>query len=137
MALTVTRVRTQRIGRKQSASHRPACHRASVQRASCGVSLMARKRYAPEEIHARLVLTVGVALCFTFVVIVIAVLWALVFVTQPMTQSPNDKAFLDGVLVPITLFLTGALSGVLASNGLKSKPQPQRRDMIPDDELFR
>lgn len=101
------------------------------------MSLMARKRYAPEEIHARLVLTVGVALCFTFVVIVIAVLWALVFVTQPMTQSPNDKAFLDGVLVPITLFLTGALSGVLASNGLKSKPQPQRRDMIPDDELFR
>lgn len=98
---------------------------------------MARKRYSPEEIHARLVLGVGLALCLTFVMIVFAVLWALVFVTQPMTQSPNDKAFLDGVLIPITLFLSGALSGVLASNGLKSKPQPQRRDMIPDEELFR
>jgi hypothetical protein len=98
---------------------------------------MARKRYSPEEIHARLVLAVGLALCFTFVMIVSAVLWGLVFVTQPMNQSPNDKAFLDGVLIPITLFLSGALSGVLASNGLKSKSQPQRRDMIPDDELFR
>jgi len=96
---------------------------------------MARKRYAPEEIHARLVLVVGLALCMTFVMIVGAVLWALVFVTQPMTQSPNDKAFLDGVLIPITLFLSGALSGVLASNGLKSRAPSQTRETISDEEL--
>ena len=97
---------------------------------------MGRKRYTPEEIHARLVLTVGLALCFTFIMIVGAVLWGLVFVTQPMTQSPNDKAFLDGVLIPITLFLSGALSGVLASNGLRSKQQPQREATTPDEELY-
>ncbi len=94
---------------------------------------MTRKRYSPEEIHARLVLFVGLALSLTFTIIVVAVLWALVFVTQPMTQAPNDKAFLDGVLIPITLFLTGALSGVLASNGLKSKPKPPTSQDISDD----
>lgn len=110
---------------------------ATVLRLSYGVTDMTRKRYTPEEIHARLVLAVGLALSLTFLMIVGAVLWALVFVTQPMTQAPNDKAFLDGVLIPITLFLSGALSGVLASNGLKSKAQPERRDMISDEELFR
>ena len=136
-ALTVTPVKTQRIGIQNLALHPRANQQVLARTLLYGGHQMARKRYSPEEIHARLVLGVGLALCFTFVMIVCAVLWALVFVTQPMTQSPNDKAFLDGVLIPITLFLSGALSGVLASNGLKSKPQPQRRDMIPDDELFR
>ena len=132
-----TLVKTLQIGNQKTAHHQSVNQQATVLRLSYGELLMARKRYAPEEIHARLVLAVGLALCATFVMIVVAVLWALVFVTQPMTQSPNDKAFLDGVLIPITLFLSGALSGVLASNGLKSKPQPQRRDMISDEELFR
>jgi len=48
-------------------------------------------------------------------------LYALVFVTQPVkTQAPNDAAFIDQISV-LTTFLTGALGGVLASNGLKSK----------------
>lgn len=90
---------------------------------------MPRKRFEPEEIHARLVLTVGITLCVTFMAIVFAVLWSLVFVTQPMNgQSPNDKAFLDGVLIPITLFLSGALSGVLASNGLKKKTNSEKEN---------
>lgn len=99
---------------------------------------MPRKRFSPEEIHARLVMFVGVTLCITFLLIVVSVLWSLVFVTQPMNgQSPNDKAFLDGVLIPITLFLSGALSGVLASNGLKSKQQPQQRPQFdPNEDLF-
>jgi len=49
-------------------------------------------------------------------------MYALVFVTQPIDQqSPNDKAFIDSLLVPIVLFLSGCLSGVLAANGLKDK----------------
>jgi hypothetical protein len=49
-------------------------------------------------------------------------MYALVFVTQPVNQqAPNDKAFIEQVLVPIVLFLSGALSGVLAANGLSNK----------------
>jgi hypothetical protein len=50
-------------------------------------------------------------------------LYALVFVTQPVkTQAPNDKSFIDQISV-LTTFLTGSLGGVLASNGLKSRPK--------------
>ena len=74
------------------------------------------------EIKARMVLFVGATLAFTFTVIVCGVMYALVFVTQPIDQqSPNDKAFIDSLLVPIVLFLSGCLSGVLAANGLKDK----------------
>ena len=81
---------------------------------------MARKpRFSAKEILA---LIVGTALAFTFVVIVAGVMYALVFVTQPVSaQAPNDKAFIEQVLVPIVLFLSGALSGVLAANGLSNK----------------
>jgi len=69
-----------------------------------------------------MVLIVGATLAFTFAVIVTGVMYALVFVTQPIDQqSPNDKAFIDSLLVPIVLFLSGCLSGVLAANGLKDK----------------
>jgi hypothetical protein len=48
-------------------------------------------------------------------------LYALIFVTQPIgAQAPNDKAFID-ILTTLTVFLTGALGSVLASNGLKDK----------------
>jgi hypothetical protein len=68
-----------------------------------------------------LTLVVGGTLALTFLIIVGGVMYALVFVTQPVNyQSPNDKAFIDSVLVPIVLFLSGALSGVLAANGLSN-----------------
>lgn len=82
---------------------------------------MARRaaRFSAKEILA---LIVGTALAFTFVVIVAGIMYALVFVTQPVNQqAPNDKAFIEQVLVPIVLFLSGALSGVLAANGLSNK----------------
>ena len=80
-------------------------------------------RFSAKEILA---LIVGTALAFTFVVIVAGVMYALVFVTQPVSaQAPNDKAFIEQVLVPIVLFLSGALSGVLAANGLSNKSPQQ------------
>jgi hypothetical protein len=49
-------------------------------------------------------------------------LYALIFVTQPIgAQAPNDRAFIE-LLTTLTVFLTGALGSVLASNGLKDKP---------------
>jgi uncharacterized membrane protein len=82
---------------------------------------MARRspRFSAKEILA---LIVGTALACTFVIIVTGIIYALVFVTQPVNQqAPNDKAFIEQVLVPIVLFLSGALSGVLAANGLSNK----------------
>ena len=79
------------------------------------------KRFTPKDV---LTLTVGVTLSVAFLIIVAGVMYALVFVTQPIEQqAPNDRAFIDNVLVPIVLFLSGALSGVLAANGLTNKPQ--------------
>jgi hypothetical protein len=60
-------------------------------------------------------------------------LYALIFVTQPIgAQAPNDKAFID-ILTTLTVFLTGALGSVLASNGLKDKSHPiQKHQTDPD-----
>ena len=78
-------------------------------------------RYEAEELKARLVFVVGCALAFSFVLAMSVILYGLLFVTQPIEyQSPNDAAAWS-VLNPMVLFLTGALSGVLASNGLKGK----------------
>jgi len=52
---------------------------------------------------------------------VLGFVWSLMFVTQPIgNQSPNDAAFID-LLSTLTVFMTGTLSGLVASNGLKSK----------------
>jgi hypothetical protein len=51
-------------------------------------------------------------------------LYALIFVTQPLgDQAPNDRAFIE-LLSTLTIFLTGALGSVLASNGLKDRSKP-------------
>ncbi len=46
------------------------------------------------------------------------------FVVQPLDVSPNDESAW-ATLNPLVLFMTGALSGVLASNGLKDKDKPE------------
>lgn len=82
-----------------------------------------RHRYTNEQLKARLIVFIGVALSFTFVFSVGGMLYALIFVTQPLgNQAPNDRAFIE-LLSTLTIFLTGALGSVLASNGLKDKPK--------------
>jgi hypothetical protein len=80
-----------------------------------------RPRLKPEELHARLIVVVGVVLAAVFAITVIGFVYALMFVTQPIDkQAPNDAAFID-LLSTLTVFMTGTLSGLVASNGLKSK----------------
>jgi len=80
-----------------------------------------RPRLKPEELHARLIVVVGVILAGVFAITVIGFVYALMFVTQPIDkQAPNDAAFID-LLSTLTVFMTGTLSGLVASNGLKSK----------------
>jgi hypothetical protein len=81
------------------------------------------RRLSPEDIHARLIFLIGAVLALTFFVITGGAVYALVFVTQPVgAQAPNDRDFIQ-LLQTLAIFLTGALGGVLAGNGLKSKPK--------------
>ena len=88
-----------------------------------GNSMKSSRRYTNEQLKARLIVFIGIALSFTFVFSVGGMLYALIFVTQPVgAQAPNDRAFIE-LLSTLTIFLTGALGSVLASNGLKDKPK--------------
>ena len=79
-------------------------------------------KYSNDEIKARLILIVGVGLTLAFVGSIFSLIYGLLFVTQPLEQSPNDsEAF--SVLNPMLMTLSGGLIGLLASNGLKSKPK--------------
>jgi hypothetical protein len=84
---------------------------------------MARRRFTPEELHARLIVTIGVILAIVFAGSVFSLLYALLFITQPMAQAPNDAAFID-LVSTLSVFLTGTLAGMVSANGLKSKPKP-------------
>ena len=88
-----------------------------------------RARLKPEELHARLIVGVGVILASVFAITVLGFVYALMFVTQPIgNQSPNDAAFID-LLSTLTVFMTGTLSGLVASNGLKSKAKEGAKDV--------
>lgn len=80
---------------------------------------------------------IGVCLALVFAGSVMGMLYALIFVTQPIgAQAPNDKAFID-ILTTLTVFLTGALGSVLASNGLKDKPtSAEMPPALPADQPF-
>ena len=81
------------------------------------------RRKTPEEVHAQLILIIGTTLAMVFLVVTVGITYALIFVTQPISaQAPNDAAFID-LLKTLAIFLTGSLGGVLAGNGLKSKPK--------------
>ena len=81
------------------------------------------RRRSAEEVHAQLILIIGTTLAMVFLIVTIGITYALIFVTQPISaQAPNDAAFID-LLKTLAIFLTGSLGGVLAGNGLKSKPK--------------
>ncbi|CAB4159754.1 hypothetical protein UFOVP718_5 [uncultured Caudovirales phage] len=50
-----------------------------------------------------------------------AFIYGILFVDQPTEQAPTDAQLID-LLSTLLVFLTGTLSGLVASNGLKSKP---------------
>jgi hypothetical protein len=84
-----------------------------------------KDRLDPQDIPARLILMIGATLALTFFIVSVGVVYALIFVTQPIgAQAPNDAAFID-LLKTLAIFLTGSLGGVLAGNGLKPKDKPK------------
>ena len=85
------------------------------------------KKYTNSEIKARLVLMVGAALSLTFLISVFMILYSLTFVVQPLEVSPNDQKGWE-TLSSVMLVLAGALTGLLASNGLKDKDKEKDDD---------
>jgi hypothetical protein len=119
-------------GMLQNVIRHSARRKASAQKTFSDTIHVKRNRLTNEQLKARLIVFIGVVLAATFCFSVAGMLYALIFVTQPLgDQAPNDRAFIE-LLSTLTIFLTGALGSVLASNGLKDKPKyPQD---TPKDE---
>lgn len=99
-------------------------------------------RYTDNELMSRLKFIVGLSLAFTLIGIVFVVLYSLIFVTQPMQQSPNDAKFFE-LITPIATFLTGILSGIMLGKTEDKKPEekkpeepvlgdPSPSDLVPE-----
>ena len=84
------------------------------------------QRYTNDELMTRLKVFVGVTLALTLTGIVFVVLYSLIFVTQPMQQSPNDAKFFE-LITPIATFLTGILSGIMLG-----KTEEKKEEKVPE-----
>lgn len=74
---------------------------------------MARERLTPADLDARLKFILGITLGTILLATSLGILYALIFVTQPIgAQSENDKMFFN-VLGSVATFITGTLAGLL------------------------
>lgn len=73
-------------------------------------------KYTAEDLDARLRFVIGCVLGAVLLVTTIGVLYALVFVAQPIgAQAENDKMFFT-VLSSVATFITGTLAGLMISS---------------------
>ena len=80
------------------------------------------KRLSNEEIKARLVFVVAITLSFVLVVSVLAMIYGVLFVVQPLEASELDQEMVS-ILTYVLSTLAGALVGLVAGNGLKNPPK--------------
>jgi len=74
---------------------------------------MAKERLTPQDLDARLKFILGITLGTILLCTSLGILYALIFVTQPIGgQSENDKMFFN-VLGSVATFITGTLAGLL------------------------
>jgi hypothetical protein len=74
---------------------------------------MAREKYSASDLDARLKFILGITLGTILLATTLGILYALIFVTQPIgAQSENDKMFFN-VLGSVATFITGTLAGLL------------------------
>jgi amino acid permease len=76
-------------------------------------------RLTNEEIKARLVFVVAITLSFVLVVSVLAMIYGVLFVVQPVEASELDQEMVS-ILTYVLSTLAGALVGLVAGNGLKN-----------------
>ena len=73
-------------------------------------------KYTPDDLDARLRFVIGCVLGAVLLFTTIGVLYALVFVAQPIgAQAENDKMFFT-VLSSVATFITGTLAGLMISS---------------------
>ena len=74
---------------------------------------MSKQRLTPQDLDARLKFILGCTLGAILLFTALGILYALIFVTQPIGgQSENDKMFFN-VLGSVATFITGTLAGLL------------------------
>ncbi len=97
---------------------------------------MSRKqRLTPNDLDARLKFILGCILGTILLFTTMGILYALIFVTQPIgAQSENDKMFFN-VLGSVATFITGTLAGLLiGQSGAKDIMQAQMDNKKIDAE---
>ena len=96
---------------------------------------MARDKYTAADLDARLKFILGLTLGTILLCTTLGILYALIFVTQPIgAQSENDKMFFN-VLGSVATFITGTLAGLLiGQSGAKDVMQAQMDNKKIDAE---
>lgn len=85
---------------------------------------MSKVRYSSADLDARLKFVLGIILGLILLFTAVGILYALIFVTQPVNaQSENDKMFFN-VLGSIATFITGTLAGILIGSKGGDSPAP-------------
>jgi hypothetical protein len=95
-----------------------------------------RERLTPQDLDARLKFILGITLGTILLATSLGILYALIFVTQPIgAQSENDKMFFN-VLGSVATFITGTLAGLLiGQSGAKDIMQAQVDNKKVDSEI--
>jgi len=88
------------------------------------------RRYTSTELSARLRFVIGCTIAVVYALSMMTILYALIFVSQPMEQAPNDAEFFK-ILTPAVSFTTGILSGMMMSGG---RGKDSDGDGVPDDK---
>jgi len=92
-----------------------------------------RPRLTADELDARLKFVVGCILGAVLLITTVGVLYALVFVTQPIgAQAENDKMFFS-VLSSVATFITGTLAGIMISTGRNKNEESLNVDLLEEE----
>lgn len=96
-------------------------------------------RFTPEELEARLKFFAGFVLILVFGAAMLAIVWSLIFNTQPMKDiAPADKQFFE-LLKTMVTFLAGVISTVVTNRLVTKKddepaPAPAPTPVEPKDD---
>lgn len=97
---------------------------------------MSRRRYTASELDARLKFALGLTLGSILLMTAAGILYALIFVTQPIgAQSENDKMFFN-VLGSIATFITGTLAGILIGQNNKPDEPAEAEEVVEEEPEF-
>lgn len=87
-----------------------------------------KNKYTPQDLDALLKFIIGLTLGLVLLMTTGAILYALVFVSQPIgAQAENDKMFF-GVLSSVATFITGTLAGLMIGNSKGSDKSSDSED---------